>query len=392
MRVVRPSHGSTTTLYSGRGRRVWESGDGREGRERKGDVAEGPWPVVDAPLVCVIEDDQAVQRLLARILMAEGYRVVSVSDGKHALSVIAEHQPHLILLDVTMPGADGHEICRRLRADPRTFALPVIIVTARGAVEDIVAGLDAGANDFVTKPFHQLELLARMRSAVRMRAVVLRMEEAHAIVAALANAVEAKDATLDGHCRRMAHRAARLAVQVGLRDVDLDGVAYGALLHDVGKIAIPEPLLHKVGPLTDADRATLARHPEIGERICRPLRSARSFTPIIRHHHERWDGRGYPDGLRHDAIPLGARIVAVADAYDAMHQGRPYRPARSKEEACDELRREAGRQFDPTLVPMFIDEIDQAEAALPPGVPLSPAARLFAAPHSDDRIPAPAAR
>lgn len=377
----------TSTLYSAGGR----GGDGRGTGEEGRPLAEGFWRDVDTPLVCVIEDEPSVQRFLAGIFIAEGYRVVGVPDGRHALRVIAEHQPDLVVLDLAMPGADL-EICRHLRADPRSITLPIIIVTARGAVADIVAGLDAGADDFVTKPFQPSELLARMRTAIRMRGVVLRMDEAKAIVAALANAVEAKDATLDGHCRRMAHHAARLAGKVGLVGPDLDGVAYGALLHDVGKIAIPEPLLHKMGPLTAVDRAVLARHPEIGERICGPLRSARTFTPIIRHHHERWDGGGYPDGLRHEAIPLGARIVAVADAYDAIHQGRPYRPARSMDEAFDELRRHSGRQFDPMLVPIFIDEVGQVEAGLPPGIPLPPAAVLVRAPDLAHQFSAPAAR
>ncbi len=328
------------------------------------------------PLVCVVEDDPSIQRLLRRMLEAEGYRVVCVADGEVGLRVIAEHQPDLVLLDLTMPRMDGFEVCRRLRKDPRTVALPVIILTAHSTVEDMVAALDAGADDFVTKPFQQQELLARMRSAFRMRQVVRRMEEAHAIVAALANAVEAKDPSLDGHCRRMAHRAARLGARVGLRGEELEGVAYGALLHDIGKIGMPELLLNKSGMLTEVDRTILARHPEIGEQICRPLQSAQAFTPIIRHHHERWDGDGYPDGLSHEAIPLGARIVAIADAYDAIFQGRPYRAARTLEETYDELARGSGSQFDPALVPIFLDEVDRVESGLPSSVELPPAALL----------------
>lgn len=330
----------------------------------------------DTPLVCVIEDDLAVQRLLIRILENEGYRAIGVADGEIGLRVISEHQPDLVLLDLTMPRMDGYEVCRRLRADPRTVALPVIILTAHTTVEEMVAGLDAGADDFVPKPFQQMELLARMRSAFRMRQIVRRMEEAQAIVAALANAVEAKDAKLEGHCRRMAHRAARLAASVGLRDTELEGVAYGALLHDIGKIGMSEQLLNKTGSLTADERTILARHPEIGERICSPLRSARMFTPIIRHHHERWDGRGYPDGLRRDAIPLGARIVAVADAFDAIYMGRPYRPARTLEESHAELRAGMGSQFDPELVPIFLEEVERSEAGFPAVVALPPAAML----------------
>ncbi len=329
-----------------------------------------------APLVCVLDDDPQVQRLLVRMLEVEGYRVIAVADGELGLRVIAEHQPDLVILDLSMPRLDGFEVCRRLRADPHTVTLPVIVLTAHASVDDMVASLDAGADDFITKPFQQIELFARMRSAFRMRAAVRRMEDAHAIVAALANAVEAKELSLRGHGQRMAHRAARLAARVGLRGAELEGVAYGALLHDVGKIGLPEELLHKMGPLTEDDRTVLRRHPEIGAMILRPLRSAQAFTPIIRHHHERWDGAGYPDGLAGDAIPLGARIVAIADAYDAIFAGRPYRPARTLEETYDELNRESGCQFDPALVPIFLDEMERVEAGLPSSVELPPAALL----------------
>jgi putative two-component system response regulator len=271
---------------------------------------------------------------------------------------------------------DGFEVCRRLRADDRTIALPVIMVTGHTAIDDMVAGLDAGADDFISKPFQQAELLARIRSAFRMRQVIRRMEQAHSIVAALANAVEAKDANLDNHCRRLAYRAARLAASVGITGQELEGVAYGALLHDIGKIAVPEALLQKTGKLDESEREVLRRHPEIGEQICRPLTASRAFAPIIRQHHERWDGQGYPDGMRGEAITLGARIVAITDAFEAIVFGRPYRAPRTQEEAFDELRRESSHQFDPALVPLFIDEMERLEDGQPPVARLPPAAML----------------
>jgi len=328
------------------------------------------------PRVAVIEDDAAVRRVLGRILEDAGYGVIAMPDGETGLRAITEHHPDMLILDLTLPRMDGLEICRRLRADSRTVTLPVIVLTAHTSTSDMVAALDAGADDFVTKPFQQVELLARLRSAFRTREVIRRMEQAHDIVVALANAVEAKDLGLKDHCRYLAYRSARLAAYVGLRDGELEGVAYGALLHDIGKIGISEHVLHKPGPLTEDEFRVMREHPEIGERICDPLRMSRDFTPIIRHHHERWDGNGYPDGLRGEQIPLGARIVALADAFDAIVRGRPYRAARTIDEAYAELRKHAGGQFDPGLVPLFIEETDRDDAGIAPSVELPRVALL----------------
>ena len=290
------------------------------------------------PRVAVIEDDAAVRRVLGRILEDAGYGVIAIADGENGLRAVAEHQPDMLILDLTLPRMDGLEICRRLRARPaHRDAAHHRAHRPHLDQSDMVAALDAGADDFVTKPFQQVELLARLRSSFRTREVIRRMEQAHDIVVALANAVEAKDLGLKDHCRYLAYRSARLAAYVGLRDGELEGVAYGALLHDIGKIGISEHVLHKPGPLTEDEFRIMREHPEIGERICDPLRMSRDFTPIIRHHHERWDGAGYPDGLKGERIPLGARIVALADAFDAIVRGRPYRAARTVEEAFDEL-------------------------------------------------------
>jgi putative two-component system response regulator len=251
-----------------------------------------------------------------------------------------------------------------------------MVITAHTAPDDMIAALDAGADDFLAKPVQQYELLARIRSAMRLRRSITSLERATQIVAALANAVEAKDLNLVHHCRWLAHHAARVGAQVGLRGEELEAVAYGALLHDVGKIGVSEHLLRKEGPLNEEEWGLMRRHPEIGERICRPLRASRVFAPIIRHHHERFNGTGYPDGLRGEQIPLGARIVAIADAYEAMVHGRPYQPAQPHDRAADELRRLRGAQFDPELVPVFLDELERDTKGVPPLVALPPVARL----------------
>jgi putative two-component system response regulator len=328
------------------------------------------------PLVLVIEDDRTQRQMLTRLLEAASYEVVGLADGETGLRAVVEHQPDMVLLDLNLPRLDGFEVCKQLRADPATATLPVIIITGHTSTEDMVAALDAGADDFVTKPFQQVELLARMRSAFRLRRVMTSLERAAQIVAALSNAVEAKDATLIHHCRWLARHASRVAVHVGLRGEELEAVAYGALLHDVGKIGVPGYLLRKEGPLTEDEWGLMRQHPEIGERICAPLTASRGFAPVIRHHHERFDGRGYPDGLRGAAIPLGARIVAIADAYEAIVHGRPYQPAKPHAQALEELNRLRGKQFDPDLVPIFLDELERDTRGVPPIVELPPVALL----------------
>jgi putative two-component system response regulator len=330
----------------------------------------------ERPLVLVVEDDSTQRQLLLRILEREGYAALGVADGETALRAVVEHRPEMVLLDLNLPRLDGYEVCRQLRADPLTATLPVIVLTGHTSVDDMVRALDGGADDFLAKPFQQAELLARMRSAFRLRGAINSLERATQIVATLANAVEAKDAKLVHHCRWLARHAARVAVKVGLRGDELEAVAYGALLHDVGKIGVPEHLLRKEGPLSEEEWTLMRRHPVIGERICRPLSAARGFAPIIRHHHERFDGRGYPDGLRGTGIPLGARIVAIADAYEAIVHGRPYQPAKAHAVAAEELTTLRGRQFDPDLVPVFLDELERDTQGIPPQVQLPPVALL----------------
>jgi putative two-component system response regulator len=316
------------------------------------------------PLVLVVEDDAANRALLERLLEREGYRTQTAGDGEAALLAVGEHNPDLILLDIGLPRLDGYEVTRRLRSHVRTLTVPVILLTGRSGLEDVVEGLDAGADDFLSKPFRQPELLARIRSALRLRQAIVRMDAAHAAVAALANAVEAKDPSTEHHCQRLANLAARLGTQAGLDTADLEAVAYGALLHDVGKIGVPESILTKQGPLNATEWEVMRSHPEIGARICEPLAAAGAFGPIVRHHHERWDGHGYPDGLKGEAIPLGARIVALVDAFDAMTHDRPYRRALSVDHAMHELWSEAGTQFDRALVPLFALELGHDDTRL----------------------------
>ena len=309
-------------------------------------------------IVLVAEDDPANRRLLTILLERAGYVVLEAPDGRAALAVVAGVTPDLVLLDVQMPGLDGFEVTHRLRARPETAIVPIILLTGLGASSDRIAGLDAGASDFLSKPFDQGELLARVRAALRTKAAFDRLEDAQAVLVALANAVEAKDPSTEHHCNRLAGLALGMARLIGLDDDSAEIVGYGAALHDVGKIGIPEAILRKPGPLDEDEWVEMRRHSAIGASIVAPLRLGRVVAPIVRAHHERWDGAGYPDGLRGVAIPLGARIIAVADAFDAMTHDRPYRRGRTPEDALRELRRERERQFDPDLVDLFVREAD----------------------------------
>jgi putative two-component system response regulator len=327
--------------------------------------------------VLVVEDDVANRALLTHLLTRAGYEAIAVADGRDGLRAALEEKPDLLLLDVELPGMNGFDICRALRADPRTVALPIILLTGRGAIGDVVAGLDAGADDFLRKPYDQAELMARIRSVLRLAEAMAEVDASHGVIAALANAVEAKDATTEEHCQRLATLAHQLGIAVELDDAALRALAYGAILHDVGKIGVRDEILTKPGPLTRAEWADMRLHPLIGERICEPLAVARAFGPIIRNHHERWDGRGYPDGLRGEVIPIGARVVGIVDAFDAMVHSRPYRAARSAEQALAELRRGSGKQFDPALVPVFVRLIhDGADEPAPAPQSALPTLRL----------------
>jgi len=308
-------------------------------------------------VIVVVEDDAANRVLLTRILESEGFAVVATADAEDGLAAIESAGPDLVILDVGLPGLDGFELTRRLRLDPGFVTLPILLLTGRTASADVVTGLDAGADDFITKPFSRDELVARIRSALRLRRALVGMEAAHAVVTALANAVEAKDVQTEHHCERLALLAGRLGTRIGLEPAELDAVTYGALLHDVGKIGVPDHILTKQGPLTEDEWTLVRRHPEIGERICAPLRAFAAFGPIIRHHHERWDGAGYPGRLRGEAIPIGARIVGLVDAFDAITHDRPYRNARTLDHALEALAKEAGHQFDPDLTRVFTDEL-----------------------------------
>ena len=291
------------------------------------------------PRVLIAEDNPAMRATLAHLVRGLGYDAVAVADGRAALAAMAGTPPDLVLSDIAMPGLSGLEVCRRLKADPATRLIPVILITGLG--DDYkIDGIEAGADDFLGKPFSPAELRARIRALLRVKAFTDELEHAEAVLWTLARSIEAKDPYTEGHCERLAACAVAVGQTLRLDEEDLTALRRGGYLHDLGKVAVPEAILLKPGPLTPPQRELMQRHPVVGEEICRPLRSLQAVLPIIRHHHERRDGSGYPDGLRGEAIPVTARVLQVVDVLDALTSDRPYRRAAPKAAALEALESE----------------------------------------------------
>ena len=334
------------------------------------DSAAGPHDAalaeVEGEHILVVDDSTLDRTILADRLAAHGYRVSAAPDGEAALVLAAADPPDLVLLDVLMPGLDGIEVCRRLKAEPRTARVPVVMVTVLPAAEQWARALAVGAEDFLTKPADPTELLLRVRWLLRLKRHTEALTQAATVLFDLAVSIEAKDPYTTGHCARLAHHSVALGRRLGLSSTDLTALHRAGILHDLGKIGVPDEILLQPRPLTDAERAIVQAHPAMGERLCAPLQSLAPVLPIIRHHHERWDGSGYPDGLAGDAIPLAARILGVVDAYDALTTTRPFRSGYTPDEAFAILRTEAAQGWrEPALVEQFIALVQESSASGP---------------------------
>lgn len=308
--------------------------------------------------ILVVDDEPGITNLLQRVLEADGHRVVVATDGQSGLERVAEHRPDLVILDVDMPRMDGFEVCRRLKGARATRLLPVLVLTGVGAADARSQLWELGADEFLTKPFRNLEVAARCRSLLRQKDLIDALDSAESVVFALARAIEAKSPYTHGHSGRVTRYALALAEQLDLREPESDVLRRGAILHDIGKISTPDAILDKPGPLTPEEYEVVKRHPVDGARIVESLRSARVVVPLIRWHHERMDGEGYPDGLTGGAIPLPVRVLSVADVYDALSSDRPYRSVMPHERCREAMVENAARGgLDPELVRVFFGTI-----------------------------------
>jgi putative two-component system response regulator len=304
--------------------------------------------------ILVLDQVDVNRRLLQGMLRAEDYRILEARRPQEALALLKSEKVDLVILDLMMPGMGGPEFCRIVKADRRMQFVPILMLTSVQGVENEVAGIDSGADEFLTRPLHATVVRTRIRAMLRNKAAIDSLEEAEAILFALAQAIEHRDKYTGGHCERLAWYSVSLGMALGLPRRQLLALHRGGFLHDIGKVAVPDAILFKPGRLDEHEWTLMRAHTVKGEEICQPMKSLSSVLPVIRSHHERWDGSGYPDGLRGEQIPLVARILQVADIYDALTTVRPYKSAFSPAEALGMLDDEVARGWrDAELVGIF---------------------------------------
>ena len=333
--------------------------------------------------ILVVDDYAPNANGMRDLLSAAGYSVRVAYNGVEALGLVAEEAPDLVLVDVVMPGMSGVELCRELKTRSSTRLTPVVLITASQDRGHRITGLEAGADDFLGKPVDVQELRTRVRSLLRVKQLTDELESTESIMTMLGHIVEARDPYTEGHCQRLAEYAKALGIALGVDASDLDTLARGAVLHDVGKIALPDTVLLKPGRLNADELALMQEHPIVGDNLCRTVRSLDRVRPIVRWHHERQDGRGYPDRLRGDEIPLLPQVVAVVDVFDALTTSRPYRGALSATEAYDIMLKEAASGWCPVpLVQTFVDLHRNRYAPAPARQTVRKRSTVFAAAHA----------
>jgi putative two-component system response regulator len=314
--------------------------------------------------ILIVDSEDINRRLLKGIFKTAPYRMLESRRASEAMALLKSEKIDLVIVDLMLPEMSGPELCRWMKADRRTQLIPVLMVTNVQGVENEIAGISSGADEFLIKPLHPAVVRTRIRAMLRNKALVDSLEEAETILFALAQTVEQRDVYTGQHCQRLAVASVRLGEALGLSQSDLTALYRGGYLHDIGKISIPDAILFKQGLLSEAEWEVMRSHPIRGEEICQPMKSLWPVLPIIRNHHERWDGTGYPDGLAGEDIPLLARILQVADIYDALITERPYKPALSHDQAFALMEEEVRRGWrDPELVPLFVSAMQAKNLA-----------------------------
>ncbi len=323
----------------------------------------GP-PQKRVPKILIVDDNRDNAFLLKELLSRYDYDIQTANSAEEAAAAIIKGPPDLILLDIIMPGKSGYELCHDLKSNPETRLIPIVLITGLSDREDKLHGIEMGADDFLNKPIFPEELFARVKSLLKLKEFTDELENAEDVLCTLALSVEARDPYTAGHCERLAAYAEHLGKFLGLSEEDLVALRRGGYLHDIGKITVPDDVLKKGSNLTPAEWDIMRQHPIAGENICRPLKSLRPVLPIIRHHHEHWDGSGYPDRLAGADIPLLARILQAVDVYDALRTARPYKPALSHDQAVKTMQEEAQRGlWDPQIVDSLFRLLQEHKAA-----------------------------
>ena len=318
-----------------------------------------------AARILVVDDEEANRKLLREILEPQGYVLQEAADGEEALASLAESAPDLVLLDLVMPRRDGYSVCREIKNDPRTRLVPVIILTTLDQMQDKLKAVELGADDFLNKPFHTIELTTRIRSLLALKHFTDEFEHASGVLQSIALVVEGRDKYTGYHCRRLGQYAVRIGKTLGLGQEDLETLWLGGIFHDLGKIAVSDVVLNKPAPLSAEEFTLMKTHPSVGANLCKSMRTMERVVPLIRHHHEKLDGSGYPDGLAGKEIPLLVRIITAVDVYDALATARPYRRALPHETCMRIMREEVSKGWWDRDIVQLVDRIPTSTDPVP---------------------------
>ena len=307
------------------------------------------------PTILIVDDLDLNRHLLKAILKTESYRILEAKRPSVALKLLEHEKVDLVVMDMVMPGMSGPDFCRALKAERRTQLIPILVLTGVQGADSEIAGIESGADEFLVKPLQPAVVRTRVRGMLRSKALIDSLDEAETILFALAKSVEARDNYTGMHCERLAAYSVRLGQAVGVSKADQLALYRGGYLHDIRKIEIPDAILFKNGLLSPDEWQVMRMHTLRGEEICKPMQTLAPVLPIIRSHHERWDGSGYPDALKGRDIPLLARVLQFADIYDALTSSRPYKKAKTTGEALRIMQEETDRGWrDPELMSLFL--------------------------------------